>query len=213
MCPQKNEISCSQRQKLWCCSWASGEFAWTHNSCKLYLTGLSWLPFLSFAVSLSCCSYFGGSLRTSRRLQLLLRPWPIKGIGVGRWIAECDRVLDHLQTVLTTAAILIPPNWRKPFHFHVDTFQHAVGGTLTQIDENGVDCFVAYILQLLYFSEKFSEVEQNYTENDRELTGLVYFLKRFRCHLEGCIFEFFTDNQALKHFFTKPSLNRRKARL
>lgn len=63
-----------------------------------------------------------------------------------------------------------------------------------------------------YFSKRLNDAEENYTANDRELLGLVYFLKRFRCYLEGSEFEVITDNQVLKHFFTKPHLSRREAR-
>ena len=57
-----------------------------------------------------------------------------------------------------------------------------------------------------------SPAEQNYTANDRELLGLVYFLERFRCYLEGSEFEIFTNTQVLKHFFTKAKLSLREAR-
>ena len=77
---------------------------------------------------------------------------------------------------------------------------------MTQLDDDGRDRVIAF------FSKKLSLAEQNYTANDRELLGLVYFLQRFRCYLEGTSFEIFTDNQVLKHFFTKPKLSRREAR-
>lgn len=57
-----------------------------------------------------------------------------------------------------------------------------------------------------------SPAEENYSTNDREILGLVYFLKRFRCYLEGVEFEVLTDNQVLKHFFSKPNLSRRESR-
>ena len=81
-----------------------------------------------------------------------------------------------------------------------------MGGTLTQLDADGRDRVIAF------FSKKLSLAEQNYTANDRELLGLVCFLQRFRCYLEGTSFEIFTDNQMLKHFFTEPKLSRREAR-
>ena len=65
---------------------------------------------------------------------------------------------------------------------------------------------------IAFFSRKLTPAEENYSANDRELLGLVCFLERFRCFLEGTSFEIFTDNQVLKHFFTKPELSRREAR-
>ena len=84
--------------------------------------------------------------------------------------------------------------------------QKAVGGTLTQVDENGKDRVISY------FSKKLTPEQQNYTANDRELLGLIRFLERFRCYLEGSEFEMITDNQILKHFFSKPKLSRKEAR-
>lgn len=129
-----------------------------------------------------------------------------KNMGMGKWDVRCDESFEQLKAVLISAPILVSPSWRKPFRCHVDASDHAVGGTLTQLDENGADRVIAY------FSKKLSEAEKDYTANERELLGLVYFLKRFRCYLEGSTFEVFTDNQVLKHFFTKPSLNRKEAR-
>lgn len=42
------------------------------------------------------------------------------------------------------------------------------------MDGDGRDRVVAYLQKLL------NEAEENYTANDRELVGVVYFLKRFR---------------------------------
>ena len=60
--------------------------------------------------------------------------------------------------------------------------------------------------------KKISDAEKNYTENDRELLGLIYFLQPLGCYLEGSDFEIFTDNQVHKHFLTNPKLSRCEAR-
>lgn len=111
-----------------------------------------------------------------------------------------------MRQALVTAPILIPPDWSKPFRCHVDASQLAVGGTLTQLDDKGNDRVISY------YSRKLSDAEEKYTADERELLGLVYCLKRFRCYLEGSSFDVFTDNQVLKSFFTKPNLSRREAR-
>jgi len=129
-----------------------------------------------------------------------------KDKGVHKWDEACDEAFGALKKFITEAPILVCPDWSKPFRGHVDASQTAVGGTLTQLDENGKDRVIAF------FSKKLSDAEANYSANDRELLGLVRFLERFRCYLEGSTFEIFTDNQVLKHFFTKKKLSRREAR-
>lgn len=98
------------------------------------------------------------------------------------------------------------PNWEKPFRCHIDASAVDVGGTLTQLDDQGSDRVVAY------FSKRLNSAEENYTANNREILGLVYLLKIFRCYLEGTSFEVITDNRALKYFFRKATLSRREAR-
>ena len=129
-----------------------------------------------------------------------------KESGLNRWDDRCDEAFAKLKTMITEAPILVSPDWKKPFRGHVDASQTAVGGTLTQLDDHGRDRVIAF------FSKKLCDAERNYTANDRELLGLVRFLERFRCYLEGSSFEIFTDNQVLKHFFSKPKLSRREAR-
>jgi len=129
-----------------------------------------------------------------------------KDQGIHKWNERCTEAFERLKTSITEAPILVSPDWEKPFRGHVDASQTAIGGTLTQLDENGRDRVIAF------FSKKLSDAEANYTANDRELLGLVRFLERFRCYLKGSTFEIITDNQVLKYFFTKPKLSRREAR-
>lgn len=88
----------------------------------------------------------------------------------------------------------------------MDASQLAVGGTLTQLDDKGKDRVIAFYSKMLY------PTEADYSANDHGLLGLISFLGRFRCYLEGSSFEIFTENQVLKHFFTKPKMSRKEAR-
>lgn len=125
---------------------------------------------------------------------------------IGNWNEECEAAFNFLKESLTSSPIMAAPDWSRPFRCHTDACQFAVGGTLTQLDDAGREHAISY------FSKRLSAAEENYTANDRELLGLVYFLQRFRCYLEGTEFEVFTDNQVLRYFFSKPILSRREAR-
>ncbi len=96
----------------------------------------------------------------------------------------CFRSLNWL---FINYPVLRSPDWKKPFIGHVDASQNSVGGTLAQRDQLGNEHPVAY------FSKKLSPAETNYSANDRKLLGLILFLRRFRCYLEGHEFEIFTD--------------------
>ena len=85
-----------------------------------------------------------------------------KDSGVHKWDERCDEAFASLKTAITEAPILVSPDWEKPFRGHVDASQTAVGGMLTQLDENGRDRVIAF------FSKQLSDAEANYTANDRE---------------------------------------------
>lgn len=101
--------------------------------------------------------------------------------------------------MLCNSPVIQPPNWELPFRCHVDESELAVGGTLTQLYNAGHDRAVAF------YYKRLSQAEENYSANDRELLGLVHFLKRLRCYLEGSEFEVITDNQVLRHLLQKQS--------
>lgn len=123
------------------------------------------------------------------------------------WDSNCTQAFEDLKEKLTSAPILRAPDWKKPFRCHVEAMQESVGGNLTQFDDEGRERVVAY------YSRRLSKAEKNYISNYRELLGLVHFLKRYRCYLEGSEFENFTDNQVLSNFHTKKNLSRRETRL
>lgn len=150
--------------------------------------------------------FFRAFMKDFSKLAAPLTNLTRKGLGIRFWDVKCDTAFQHLKNALASAPILVAPDWSKLFRCHMDACQVSVGGTLTQLDENGRERVIAY------FSKRLSKAEEGYTANDRELLGLVYFLKRFRCYLEGSDFEIITDNQVLKHFMSKPHLSRREAR-
>ena len=129
-----------------------------------------------------------------------------KDQGIEKWNEKCDKAFEKLKKAIINAPILVSPDWSKPFRCHVDASQTTVGGNLTQLDENGKDRVIDF------YSKKLSPTESVYTANDRELLGLISFLNRFRCYLEGTEFEVFTDNQVLNSIFTKPKLSKKESR-
>lgn len=70
-----------------------------------------------------------------------------------------------------------------------------------------------------FFSNNLSSVEQDYTWIDREyslytpiLVMLILFLERFIFYREGSTFEIYTDNEVLKHSFSKHKWSRWETR-
>lgn len=155
---------------------------------------------------LGLLQFFRRFIRHFSRISAPLTNLTRKGSGINCWNQNCQTAFEELKKRLCTSPIMVPPDWTRRFRCHVDASQLAVGGTLTQLDDDGNDRAIAY------FSKRLSPAEENYSANDRELLGLVYFLKRFRCYVEGSEFEVVIDNQVLNYYFTKQTLSRREAR-
>lgn len=121
-----------------------------------------------------------------------------KGNSIANWNEECEKAFQDLKEKLVRSLIMKAPNWALPFRCHIDASQLAVGGTLAQVHSDREH-------PVSYLSKRLTPTEENYSANDREVLGLIYFLQRFRCYLEGSSFEVLNDNQILISFFTKPS--------
>lgn len=129
-----------------------------------------------------------------------------KNSRINIWNKKCDLAFENLKEKLCSSPIMASPNWSKLFCCHVDASKIAVGVTLTQLDLLGHEIAIAY------FSIRLSPTEENYSTNDRELLGLIYFLQIFVFYLEGSELEVLMDNQVLRRFFSKPNMSRKKAR-
>lgn len=155
---------------------------------------------------LGLAQFFRRFIKSFSRIATPLTNLTRKHSNMDQWNDNCNDAFDSLKTSLISSPIMRAPDWGRPFRCHTDACQLAVGGTLTQIGDDKEEHVISY------FSKRLTPAEENYSANDRELLGLIYFLKRFRCYLEGSEFEVLTDNQVLKHFFSKPELSRREAR-
>ena len=106
---------------------------------------------------------------------------------------------------MVTTPILVFPDWKLPFHVHVDASSIALGVVLAQ-PRGALDH------PIMFSSRNPSLVERNYTTIEREGLAMVYALQKFRHYLLGAHFKMFTDHSALKYLVNKPVLGRRICR-
>ena len=50
-----------------------------------------------------------------------------------KWTKECQQSLDILKEKMVTTPILVFPNWKLPFHVHVDASSIELGVVLAQL--------------------------------------------------------------------------------
>jgi hypothetical protein len=73
------------------------------------------------------------------------------------WTEACTKAFNTLKHKLTTAPVLVPPDWNKDFEVYVDASNVAIGSVLSQKDGKGHD-------KPIYFaSRQLAVAEKNYT--------------------------------------------------
>ena len=75
--------------------------------------------------------------------------------------------------------ILAYPDYTKPFVLDTDASNSGIGAFLSQVQENGTECVVAYA------SRSLTRQEQKYCVTRRELLAVVEFTHHFRPYLFG----------------------------
>jgi hypothetical protein len=123
------------------------------------------------------------------------------------WSEECEQAFSILKEKLSTAPILIMPNFNKRFSIHTDASKERIGAVLTQWDdEAGQDRVV------MYASRATKPAEQNYPTTQQELLAIIFALQKFRPYVYGQEFEVLTDHQPLVNIRNVPELSGRLGR-
>jgi len=118
------------------------------------------------------------------------------------WTKDHEQIFNQLKEALTSAPVLILPDFEKPFEVISDASLLGTGAVLLQ--EGRV---------VSYASKKFIAAERNYTTTEQELLGVVHAMKEWRCYLEGAeSVTLVTDHNPLKYLTDKPELTRRLGR-
>ena len=102
---------------------------------------------------------------------------------------------------LTSAPILIVPEWGQRYTMYCDAFKDRLGCVLMQSRR-----------VVAYGSRQLKNHEQNYPTHDMELAAIVFALKILRHYLYGEQFEVFSDHKSLKYIFTQRDLNMKQSR-
>ncbi|CAI7882601.1 unnamed protein product [Closterium sp. NIES-53] len=122
-----------------------------------------------------------------------------------KWDTPHQQAMEHLQTALNTAPVLILPDPKKDYVVEADASDQAVGVVLMQDHGNGLQ-------PIAYLSKKLHGAELNYPIHDKEALAIVIAFKAWRCYLEGAKTTVYTDHCSLKYLKSQPTLSRRQVR-
>jgi len=121
------------------------------------------------------------------------------------WTETHQAAFDTLIKAVTSAPVLRTADFSRPFVVYCDASLAAVGGVLTQEFEDGEH-------PIAYLSHKLNDTEKNYPVHALELMAIVMCLDKWRCYLEGSMFQVRTDHASLALIMDQKQNSRRMNR-
>jgi hypothetical protein len=122
------------------------------------------------------------------------------------WNQDCQKGFEILKEKLTTAPILIYPDFSKPFILHTDASYQGLGAVLAQQDDEGNEHVIAYA------SRSLVGAEYNYATTEIECLASVWAMKYFRPYIYLTEFTLVTDHSALQWMLNNPTPSKRMTR-
>jgi hypothetical protein len=125
-----------------------------------------------------------------------------------RWSPEAQKAFRTLKEAFTTVPILRHFDRTRPAILEADASNEALGGTVSQYDDDGV------LHPCAFHSRKFTPPERNYEIYDKEMLAIVECMDVWRHFFEGADHKLkvLTDHKNLVWFTETKSYNRRQAR-
>ena len=108
----------------------------------------------------------------------------------------CMNAFELLKKKLTSAPMVVAPDWNLPFELMWDASDFAVGAVLGQRKEN---LFYA----IYYTSRMLNDAQLNYATTEEQLLVVVFAFEKSRPYLIGNIVIVFTNHSAIKYLMTK----------
>ena len=118
------------------------------------------------------------------------------------WGEDQEKAFAQLKIAMTTAPILIFPDFEREFILTTDASLVAVGGILQQDHGRGLQ-------PIAYSSKKLNAAEIRYSAYERELLGIVWAVGQWRHYLQGRRFVVQTDHSSLKYLPNQAAVHRR----
>ncbi|CAL8167505.1 unnamed protein product [Prunus armeniaca] len=109
---------------------------------------------------------------------------------------ECLEAFSTLKEKLTSAPIIVEPDWELPFEIMCDASDYAVGAVLGQRKNK-----LLHVIS--YASRTLNDAQLNYSATEKELLAVVFALDKFRSYLIGSKVIVYSDHAALKYLMSK----------
>jgi hypothetical protein len=123
------------------------------------------------------------------------------------WGEKKEAAFVQLKAALASAPVLVTADNSKPYVLHTDASGYAVGASLSQMTDRGLQ-------PVAFLSKKMNAAQRNYSVHEWELLAVIEALKAWRCYLYGAAtpIEIYTDHHSLQWINTQPNLSARQCR-
>ena len=122
------------------------------------------------------------------------------------WTSLCQETFDKLRKLLTSAPVLVYPDFRVPFILETDASIAGLGAVLAQKQADGL------VQPIAYASRTLQDHEKRYRITELEGLGVVWAVKHFQPYLYGHHCDIYTDHEALKSLLNTPQPSGKLAR-
>ena len=122
------------------------------------------------------------------------------------WTQQCQEAFDQLKSQLTSAPLLVLPNFACPFILETDASGVGVGAVLAQKQDNGTTRPIGFA------SHTLQGAECQYTSSEMEALAVIWATKHFRHYIYGYLCVVHMDNQVLKSLLRTPHPSSKLAR-
>jgi len=110
-----------------------------------------------------------------------------------RWSVDCQLSFECLRSELVSSHVLRIPTIGKPFTLHTDASGRAVGATLGQVDDSGVE------QPLAFASQKLTDTQATWATIEKEAYAVIWALNKFRNLIFGSLVSVYCDHNPLQY--------------
>ena len=118
---------------------------------------------------------------------------PLTKLTTKTWTADCENAFTLLKTCLCKSPVLVHPKFDREFFLQTDASDIGLGAILSQLDDNGVERFIAYASKIL------SARERKYCTTEKEAFAVIFGIRTFRTYLLGRPFK------VIRYYFERPA--------
>jgi hypothetical protein len=121
------------------------------------------------------------------------------------WSNECMEAFNTLKKLLTSAPIIMAPDWSLPFELMCDASDFALGAILGQR--------INKVPRAIYYTSRtLNDAQLNYSTTEKELLVIIFALEKFRSYMIDSKVILFINHAALRYLFGKKDAKPRLTR-